>query len=439
MSGYTGLYDQCDQYWNTSAAKIYRISHKTAEAEAHGAEVVDENGRRFLDFACSYGVFLLGHTHKQIVAAVTEQTLTLAMRPAGTRHPSAIALWNALQPWLPPSMSGLHFAHTGSECSEMTLRLISHRSPDRRRIVVAENGYHGKTLAALDIMGQSGHSALFGASPAEVVRVPYGDAESLNYAFQEPVAALFLEPVLGGPFITVPPAGYLQMARDLCDTQDSLLVFDEIQTAFGRAGEMMECTTQGVSPDLLFLSKGLTGGCAAMACVVSHERLSETIASLPEEFGNPRAGQPVACEAGVAAIRVIEEENLIQRARESGAYLRERLLTVTAPYPEIILDVPGKGLMTGVKCAHPGIELMLLMGMDKQNIHLGYSLNEAAAHPVLRFYPPLSVTREQIDRVADALASVLAEVAARPAFMRRFMNWFTKHKYGFPDWLYKLA
>lgn len=439
MNPYSHLYEQCDRFWNTSASKIYRISHKTAEARAHGAEVVDEDGRRFLDFACSYGVFLLGHTNPRIVEAVTQQVSALASRPVGSHHASEEALWNALKPWLPEGMTGIHFAHTGSECSEMTLRLIRQRSPGRQRIVVAENGYHGKTLTALDIMGQSGHSTVFGQSGAEVVHVPYGDADALEKAFDEPVAAVFLEPVLGGPFITVPPEGYLSFARDLCDTQGSLLIFDEIQTAFGRAGEMIECAAQGVTPDLLFLSKGLTGGCAAMACVISHTALDGLILQMPGGFGNPRAGQPVACAAGIAAIHTIEEQNLIEAANTSGRYLRQRLRDVADLYPDIILDVPGKGLMTGVKCASPGIELMLLMGMDKHNIHLGYSLNESAPHPVLRFYPPLSVTHKQIDEVIDALSVVLSGIASKPSMLLSFMNWFTKRKYSFPAWFYRLA
>ncbi|WP_448547453.1 aspartate aminotransferase family protein [Thalassotalea fusca] len=439
MNNYAPLYDKCFEYWSSSAANIYRLSGKTAESYAKGNIVVDEDGKEFLDFACSYGIFLLGHANDYVVEAATGQLTRLASLPENVRNPLHAKLLAALRPYLTEGLSDIHFAHSGGETCEMALRLVKAHHPNRKKIIVAQNSYHGKTTTALDLLGQDFHRTPFGDNAINVVRVPYNELASIRTELDSEVAAVFLEPVLGGPFITVPDDGYLQQVDKLCKAMGTLLIIDEIQTAFGRSGQMIECQQSQIQPDMLMISKGLTGGCTAMACLLTHHSLAPAIAQLDSQLSNPSAGQPLACATAIAAIEYIEQHNLIAKAQQMGAYLKEKLTVVSKDYPNWVLAVPGKALMTGLKCRSPGAELLIMMGMEKRGIHLGYSLNESAPHPVLRFYPSLLVTQREIDRVADALADVLATLQRKPFVTRYVANLLVKNKYRLPQFFYHKA
>src|SRR5262249_35599028 len=187
----------------------------------------------------------------------------------------------------------------------------------------------------------------------DVVFVPYGDAGAMASALSDGVAAVFLEPVLGGGFVTVPPAGYVAEVRALCDRTDTLLVVDEVQTGFGRNGSLFAFQHEGIVPDVLILSKGMTGGHVSMAAAVVRDRYAEAIdaalAADPLAFRSDSGGWPIACAAAHAAIRFTIDHHLADRARSLGPILQDGLRGVAARHPALIYDVPGRGLMTGVK------------------------------------------------------------------------------------------
>jgi len=278
-----------------------------------------------------------------------------------------------------------------------------------------------------------------------VVFVPFGDIAAMRDAVGEGAAAVFLEPILGGPFLQTPPAGYVPAVAELCRRTGTLFVADEIQTAFGRCGRMFAIDAYPqVQPDVVLLSKGITGGHSSMAVAVFSDALVqriEAIPGLPARFlASDSGGSPYACAAGLAAIEFIERNALHERAQVMGAHLLAGLRHVAARYPALVLDAPGIGLMTGLKVRNPAVETAIAAGLSRLGVHAGHSLNEKAPHPVLRFYPPLTVTIGEINEALGALDQVMEGLARKPAWSFDLFNQLVRRQYRLPPWLlYKLA
>lgn len=436
--------DVCDNNWNPTAATMYRISHRTMEQSAHGQWIHDNEGNKFLDFACSYGVFIVGHTQSYIQQAVQKQLDEVAIRPYGSCDENTIKLMAKLADMLPGDLNRSYFCNSGAEAVELAMRASFEANPTRKKMVVISDSYHGKTLGALNILGQTGHRTPFTPLMENVEYVPFGDIAAMKRAIGDGVSAVFIEPVLGGPYLQVPPAGYLKQIECLCRETGSLLIADEIQTAFGRAGKMFAIEYDNIVPDMIILSKGLTGGHAAIAVTVMSEALERKL--IDEQGIDPRlltsgsGGNPYNNTAALAAIEFIEQQDLTGRAQRLGTRLLTGMRQICADYPQLVLEVPGIGLMTGLKCANPAVETAITMVMGKQNIHLGHSMNEKAAHPVLRFYPPLTVTEQEIDQCLAALEQTMKRLGSRPKLMFKLLNQLIKRQYTLPrKFLYKLT
>jgi len=426
------LLDTCEKHWGASAAKLYRIAGSQVEAEASDCEVRDHTGRRYLDFACSYGVFIVGHRHPAVQRRVDAQLAQLAWLPHGTTHPAQQALTERLKALAPGQWGDVHYMLSGAEAVEHSLRYVLAANAPRRRIVITAGAYHGKTLAAMSILGQRQHEASFGRLADDVVIVPYGDMAAMREAIGDGACAVYLEPILGGAHLRMPPLGYLQDIRALCDRTGTLFVADEIQTAFGRCGKMFAVEYAGIEPDILILSKGLTGGYASIACVMYRQQTLERLHA-PQDDRGSCGGHPFACAAALAAIDVIEAEGLLQASVERGHQLRQGLMALARRFPDIIEDVPGIGLMTGLRLKGAVYESLLSMELGKRNVHTGHSMNERAERPVLRYYPPLTVSAETIDDVLDRSREALEAVAALPAWKVAVMRRVTRSMYRLPN------
>jgi putrescine aminotransferase len=439
------LIDACGRHWNPSAALMYRLAHRSVESHASGACVFDEDGRRYLDFACSYGVFIVGHCNPAVQARVLAQVGQAPAAPYGAAHPTCAAFMRKLASMLPGDLSRVFFANSGAEVSEMTMRAVLAAQAPRRRIVVIRNSYHGKTLGALNLLGQEGHRQPFLPLMDDVVFVPFGDIAAMRKAVGEGAAAVFLEPILGGPFLQTPPAGYVPSTAELCQRTGTLLVADEIQTAFGRCGRMFAIDEYpNVRPDVVLLSKGITGGHSSMAVAVFSETLVQridAIPGLPARFlASDSGGSPFACAAGLAAIEYIESNALHERAQVLGTRLLAGLRRVAERYPALVLDAPGTALMSGLKVRNPAVETAIAAGLSRLGVHAGHSLNEKAPHPVLRFYPPLTVTNEEIDEVLHALDLVMNGLSRRAIWTFDVSDQLVRRLYQLPpQLLYKLA
>ncbi|MCO7188671.1 MULTISPECIES: aminotransferase class III-fold pyridoxal phosphate-dependent enzyme [unclassified Pseudoalteromonas] len=432
-----------DQHWNPTAASLYRVSRRTMEQTAHNTVIRDHLGNEFLDFACSYGVFIVGHTQPEIQAAVTAQLEQVSIGAVGVEDQQTQRLSQRLAEMLPGDLNRSYYCNSGAEASELSMRAVITAHPSSDRIVVARNSYHGKTLGALNILGQRGHRLPFGKLADNVVYVDFGDIAQMREAIAGGAAAVFIEPILGGPYLQVPQLGYLKQVESLCREYGTYLVADEIQTAFGRCGKMFGIDYDQVEPDIVILSKGLTGGHAAIAVAVFSERLDRRLRNdilVDEAFFATAGGHPYSSSAALAALDFIEQKQLVARAQKQGEYLLSEMRRVAAKYPDLVLDVPGVGLMTGLKCASPAVETAITMMMGRHNIHLGHSMNEKATHPVLRFYPPLTVSHDEVTRCITALEGVLATLGKRPKLFLKLMNALIKRQFTMPrKWLYKIT
>ncbi|GAB6852792.1 aspartate aminotransferase family protein [Paraburkholderia kururiensis] len=426
------LLDTCEKHWGASAAKLYRIAGSQVEAEASDCEVRDHAGRRYLDFACSYGVFIVGHRHPTVRRRVDAQLAQMASLAHGTIHPTQQALTERLKALAPGQWGDVHYMLSGAEAVEHSLRYVLAANAPRCRIVITAGAYHGKTLAAMSILGQRQHEASFGKLATDVVIVPYGDMAAMREAIGDGACAVYLEPILGGAHLRMPPLGYLQDIRALCDRTGTLLVADEIQTAFGRCGKMFAVEYAGIEPDILILSKGLTGGYASIACVMYRQQTLERLPA-PQDDRGSCGGHPFACAAALAALDVIEEEGLLLASVERGQQLRQGLMALARRFPDIIEDVPGIGLMTGLRLKGAVYESLLSMELGKRNVHTGHSMNERAERPVLRYYPPLTVSAGTIDDVLGRSREALEAVAAMPAWKIAVMRRVTRSMYRLPN------
>lgn len=424
------------KYWNPTAATLFQIAHRTIESHAENTTVVDEEGNKYLDFACSYGVFIVGHCNSHVQQSVLKQIHHLATTPYGLTTPVTATLMKTITDLLPGDLNRVFFANSGAEAAEIALRaVLAHQAP-RRKVVVAVNSYHGKTMGALNILGQQNHRLPFQPLMSDVEFVPYGDAKAMEAAIGNGVAAVFIEPILGGAYLMVPPPGYLKQVETLCRQTNSLLVVDEIQTGFGRAGKMFAIEFDQVSPDIILLSKGITGGHASIAIAVMTDAVVDKINSIeglpPRYLASESGGSPYACAAALASIEFIRDRNLPERASKLGQRLKSGLEEAARKYPHLIIDAPAIGLMTGIRVRNPAVETAITVELGKHKVHVGHSMNESAKHPVLRFYPPLTVSEEEIDQAIAALHQALATLAQKPTLFYDLFNQLVKRQYQLP-------
>ena len=387
--------------------------------KAEGLSLWDHEGHEVLDFLAGYGAVSLGHNHPDVRAAIEE--VLQARAPhflLVSPQRLAAALAKRLAVVAPGDLDLCTFGSSGSEAVESALKLA--RAATRRpRFVSADRSYHGTTLGALAVTGSVRHRAPFEPLLDGCVRVPFGDPFALERELKRrDVAAVVLEPMQGEGGMRPAPHGYLAEAARLCRRYGSLLVLDEIQTGLGRCGYLFLCEEQNVEPDVLLLAKGLSGGLAPISVMITRGRLWERAYGTLQRYDlhcTTFGGGPVACAAGLATLEVIERDRLVHAAAAAGEYLRERLRAATAGHP-LVREVRGRGLLWGIELDAPGGG----MGADLAGQWVVIGLLErgmltqvcADATGVVRVQPPLTVTREAIDRFAEALRATLADHAA---------------------------
>lgn len=428
------------RYFNPALARLFDLAGCPIEASARGTQVFDEDGNTYLDFAAGYGVFGIGHANQRVQAAVLRQMEVLATAPAALCHEPAAALVTRLAGLLPGDLRRVFLTGSGSEAVEIALRTALLGQGGRTRLIAATNGYHGKTLGALGLLGQDHLRRPFEPLWPDVCFVPYGDAGSLGRAIGDGAAAVLLEPVLGGGYITVPPDGYLTEARRLCDRTGTLLIIDEVQTGFGRTGRMFAIEQDGIVPDMLILSKGITGGHTPMAAVVVRDAVADTIADCTGQLFRDAdlGGSPLVCAAANAALDVLIEDRLPQRAAELGPRLLEGLRRAANAYPDLVLEGVGRGLMTGARLRNSAVEYAVWLQLLKRGVIGGLSTNTHAARPIMRFFPPLVVQGQEIDAALNAFQDSLRELSRWPGLVHDLANRAIRLQHHLPKWLLRI-
>jgi acetylornithine/LysW-gamma-L-lysine aminotransferase len=358
-----------------------------------GATVWDDQGRAYVDCTAAYGVALLGHCHPAVVAAVQAQARTLINCTGMFANDQRAHLLAELAAVLPTRLNRIFLCNSGTEAVEAALK-FARLSTGRVGVIAARQGFHGRTMGALSATWNPHYREPFAPLLAGFHHVPYNDLAALDEALTNEVGAVLLEAVQGEGGVRPGDAAFLQGAQRLCWERGALLILDEVQTGFGRTGQMFALAHHDLEPDLLCLAKGIAGG-FPMGAVV----LGPRVARLPVGVhGSTFGGNPLACAAARASLQALQAEDLPRQAAAKGAYLLERLRTIPSRH---ILAVRGLGLMVGIELRERVAPV--LQALQEQGVLV---LN--AGPTVIRLLPPLVISEAELDQVIAALIKVLA-------------------------------
>ena len=398
--------EKYEQYINPAVAKLFRfMGLATIEWEAQGNVIRDIDGKEYIDCLGGYGVFSLGHRHPKVVEAVKRQLDLMPMSSKVLFDKPMADLAALMAEITPGDLTYSFFVNSGAEAVEGSLKLAKVHT-GRNKIIATVNSFHGKTLGALSATGRDLFREPFQPLLTGFSHVPFGDIDALRQAVDEETAAVILEPVQGEGGIIVPPAGYLAAAREICDKTGALLICDEVQSGLGRTGKMFAVEHYGVVPDIIATAKALGGGVMPIGAFTARPAIWEKYITSPFLHTSTFGGNPLACAAAIAAIKVIKEEGLVARAEQSGTYFIGKLTELAQAYPEVVKEVRGQGLMIGVELTKEGIGGLILSEMIDKGVLIAYTLNNPK---VIRIEPPLIIEQQQIDYVIAALASALAK------------------------------
>ncbi len=386
---------------NAGMVALHRfMGIESIEWRAEGSRIWDTDGNEYLDLLCGFGTLALGHRPAAVVEAVKAQ---LDLMPQATRllfNPVVAELAAELAALLPGEISKVFFCNSGTEAVEGALKLARLHT-GKTTIIATEGGFHGKTMGALSASGREAYKKPFCPLVSDFCHVPFGDAQSLDSVMDKDAAAFIVEVIQGEGGVILPPEGYLRAAREICDKNEALLILDEVQTGLGRTGSMFACEQYGVVPDIITMAKALGGGVMPIGAFASTPRIWEALEQNPYLHTSTLGGNPLACAAGVAAVREIQRLGLPQRAKELGAHALTRLQQLQDSNPDIIADVRGRGLLIGVEFTDPDIAGLVIAGLIQRRVIAAYALNNPG---VVRIEPALTIAQEDLDRGIDALA-----------------------------------
>jgi ornithine--oxo-acid transaminase len=372
--------------------------------EAKGVWATDTEGRRYLDMMSAYSAVSLGHGHPRILKAMMEQASKLAVTSRAYHT-------ELLGPFLERlvQITGLDMAlpmNTGAEAVETAIKAARRWgyakkkiARDQAEIIVANNNFHGRTTTIVGFSSDESYREGFGPFSGGFKLVPFGDAGAIEQAITGNTCAVLIEPIQGEAGIVVPPEGYLRDLRAICDRHNVLLMLDEVQSGLGRTGRWFAYQHEGIKPDGLILGKALGGGVYPVSAFVgTHEVMG---VFNPGSHGSTFGGNALAARIGLEALAVIEEEHLVERSAEMGGYLQDRLRAMRS---NIVKDVRGRGLWVGVEVdanvvsARTVCDALLQNGVLSKDTH----------GTVLRFAPPLTITRDEIDWGMERIERVFA-------------------------------
>ncbi|MFC4373192.1 acetylornithine transaminase [Nocardia halotolerans] len=385
------------QRWSAAMMNNYGTP-KVALVRGAGAVVYDADGKRYLDFLGGIAVNSLGHAHPAILEAVTQQLGTLGHVSNLYASEPVIELAEKLLAHFGDGEGKAFFCNSGTEANEAAFKIA--RLTGRRKIVAAEEAFHGRTMGALALTGQAAKRAPFEPMPPGVVHVPYGDAAALEAVVDSDTAAVFLEPMMGESGVVVPPFDYLAKAREITSRAGALLILDEVQTGIGRTGTFFAHQAAGIVPDAITLAKGLGGG-LPIGAVLAQGRAAELLT--PGLHGTTFGGNPVCAAAALAVLRTIDAEDLLAHVERIGKKLSDGIALLEHP---AIARVRGAGLLIGIV-----LNSDISAHVDERAREAGYLLNPAKPD-VIRLAPPLVLTETQADNFVADLPEILDKAAA---------------------------
>ena len=367
---------------------------------AEGSWVYDIEGKRYLDCLAAYSAVNQGHCHPRILHVMMQQACKVTLTSRAFRNDQLPLLCEELH-----RLTGYDMAlpmNSGAEAVETAVKAARKWGykvkgiPDgRAEIIVCANNFHGRTVTIISFSSDEQYRDGFGPFTPGFKIIPYGDANALRAAITPNTCAFLVEPIQGEAGIIIPPAGFLAESAAICRENNLLLMCDEIQSGLGRTGKLFACMHEDVRPDVLIAGKALSGGFYPVSAVLASKKVLGVFH--PGDHGSTFGGNPLACAVAREALRVLIEENLVERSAETGAYFLSKLQTLRSPD---LKEVRGKGLWIGIElhsAARPYCEALKNEGILCKETH----------DRVLRIAPPLTITREEVDWAFDRIRKVI--------------------------------
>lgn len=368
--------------------------------KAEGIWVYDVDGNRYLDCLAAYSAVNQGHCHKHILKAFHHQSEKVTLTSRAFRNDQLPMLYKKLH-----SMTGFDMSlpmNSGAEAVETAIKAArrwGYRNKgiekDKAEIIVAANNFHGRTTAIVGFSTDEQYKKEFGPFAPGFKISEYGNIDSVKSLINENTCCIMVEPIQGEAGIIIPPDGYLKQLRELCDNHNILLAFDEIQSGLGRSGKLFAYQYENIVPDMVIIGKALSGGFYPVSAVLSKQEVLGVFG--PGDHGSTFGGNPLGAAVAIAALEVIEDENLIQKSYDNGKYFLEKLKTLKS---DKIKEVRGRGLWIGLELTEPARKYC------ESLMELGVLCKETHDY-VIRIAPPLIITREEIDWAFDRIKEVI--------------------------------
>jgi len=372
-------------------------------SQAQGVWVYDVEGKKYMDFLSAYSAVNQGHCHPRILKALQDQARRVTLTSRAFRNDQLPLLARELceltgYEMMLPMNSGTEAIETALKVARKWGYTVKGVEKDRAEIITCAGNFHGRTITIVTFSTEGLYRDGYGPFTPGFVTIPYGDAEALEAAINENTVAFLVEPIQGEGGVVVPPQGYLKKARQICTRYNVLFIADEIQTGLGRTGKLFACEHENVRPDVLVIGKALSGGFYPVSAVLASREILGVFH--PGSHGSTFGGNPLACAVAREALKVLVEEGLIENAARLGDYFLGRLQRIESEHVE---RVRGKGLLIGVvlKPEAGGARRFCEALKDK-----GLLCKETHQH-VIRFAPPLVITREELDWALERIEEVL--------------------------------
>ncbi|MFB6349609.1 ornithine--oxo-acid transaminase [Moraxella sp. ZJ142] len=369
-------------------------------SKAAGIWVEDPEGNRYMDMLSAYSAVNQGHCHPKIINTLKEQAdkVTLTSRAF---HNDQLAPWSEKICKLSGKTRVLPM-NTGAEAVETAIKTarrwgydVKGVADNQAEIIACVGNFHGRTMGAVSLSSDPDYKRGFGPMLGGIKLVPYGDIDALQAAITPNTVAFLIEPIQGEAGINIPPAGYMKQAFEVCQANNVLFIADEIQAGLGRTGKLFACEHEGIVPDMYILGKALGGGVFPISCVVANDEILGVFE--PGSHGSTFGGNPLACAVSITALDVLVNDGLIENSAELGEYFLAELQKIDNP---IIKEVRGRGLFIGVElttAARPYCEKLKELGLLCKETH----------DTVIRFAPPLIITKDEIDQALAKIRQVL--------------------------------
>lgn len=371
-------------------------------SEAEGIWVTDPEGNKYMDMLSAYSALNQGHRHPKIIQALKDQAdkVTLTSRAF---HNDILGKWTERIAKLTgkdkvlPMNTGVEAVETAIKAARRWAYEVKGVADNQAEIIAANGNFHGRSINAISLSTDETATKNFGPFVPGIKKVEFGNSEAIREAITPNTAAVIVEPIQGEAGVIIPPEGYLQEIRQICDEHNILFIADEVQTGFARTGKMFACEWEGVDPDIYVMGKALGGGVMPVSGIAANKEIMDVFT--PGSHGSTFGGNPLACAVSLAAIDVIEEENLVARSLEQGEYFADGLRKIDNPD---LVEIRARGLFIGVEFNHPVRKFCEKLKEE------GVLCKETHDHTI-RFAPPLIIEKEDIDWALERIYKVLGK------------------------------